>query len=101
MLDRIVLRNADDSGWQIFEGPLEVLTAQRAADVLPVMIEAERRVNEEDLFAAGFVSYEAASGFDPAHKTKPAGQIKDFIEYAQSEAVHDLIAAQFFVPVRL
>ena len=75
MLDRIVLRNADDSGWQIFEEPLEVLTAQHAADVLPVMIEAERRVNEEDLFAAGFVSYEAASGFDPAHKTKPAGQI--------------------------
>jgi len=75
MLDRIVLRNADDSGWQIFAEPLQVLTAQHAAEVLPVLIEAEKRVNEDNLFAAGFVSYEAASGFDPAHKTRPAGRI--------------------------
>jgi len=64
---KLVLRKAAD--WLIFEEPLEVLTARHAAEVLPVLIEAEKRVNEENLFAAGFVSYEAASGFDPAYVT--------------------------------
>jgi para-aminobenzoate synthetase/4-amino-4-deoxychorismate lyase len=34
-----------------------------------VLIEAETRARKDKLFAAGFVTYEAASGFDPACKT--------------------------------
>ncbi len=73
MLEKVVLRNADR--WLIFEEPLEVLTARHAAEVLPVLIEAEKRVNEGNLFAAGFVAYEASSGFDPAFITQRANQM--------------------------
>ena len=32
-------------------------------------------------------------------KTEPSGLIKEFIEFAQSEKVHDLVRKQYFVPV--
>lgn len=73
MFEKVVLRNA--SGWLIFEEPVEVLTARHPADVLPVLVEAERRVNEDKLFAAGFVAYEAAPGFDPAFEIHCASQL--------------------------
>jgi len=50
MLGKIVLRNADDSGWLIFEEPAEVLIAREPAEVLPVLIEAETKANEDKLF---------------------------------------------------
>ena len=70
MLERLVVRNAGDSGWLVFTRPIDVLLARNSAQVLDVLIEAERRVNQENLFAAGFLSYEAASGFDPAYVTR-------------------------------
>ena len=75
MLRRVVLRDADESAWLVFEEPAAVLNAWHPEDVLPVLIEAERKVNESKMFSAGFVSYEAASGFDPAYKTHDAGQL--------------------------
>ena len=69
MLERFVARNTVNSGWLIFTNPKEVLLARTPAEVLDVLIEVERRVNQESLFAAGFLSYEAASGFDPAYVT--------------------------------
>ena len=69
MLERIVVRNTVNSGWLDFTNPKEVLLARSPAKVLDVLIEVERRVNQENLFAAGFVSYEAAPGFDPAYAT--------------------------------
>ena len=69
MLKRIVLRETATSQWLIFSKPLRVLLARRSADVLPVLVEAERRVREENLYAAGFVSFEAASGFEPSFVT--------------------------------
>ena len=75
MLEKIVLRNAEKSAWLIFEEPAEVLIARTPAEVLPVLIEAETKVNAENLYAAGFVAYEAASGFDPAYKTHRASRL--------------------------
>jgi para-aminobenzoate synthetase/4-amino-4-deoxychorismate lyase len=70
VLDKVVLRNADS--WLNFEQPLTVLIARHPSEVLPVLIEAETRVNEDNLHAAGFVAYEAASGFDSAFTTNRA-----------------------------
>lgn len=69
MPEKLVIRDSVGSGWLVFSRPLDVLVAEDPADVLATLVEAERRVNDESLFAAGFVSYEAASGFDPAFKT--------------------------------
>jgi para-aminobenzoate synthetase / 4-amino-4-deoxychorismate lyase len=69
MLETFVVRNAANSKWLDFTNPRDVLLARTPAEVLDVLIEVERRVDQESLFAAGFLSYEAASGFDPAYVT--------------------------------
>lgn len=75
MLNKIVLRDNENSAWLVFEKPLEVFTASHAAEVRPVLLEAERGVNGDGLFAAGFIGYEAASGLDPALQTRSGGDI--------------------------
>lgn len=69
MIERLVLHDALNDEWLVFAEPVDLMQARDPGDVLPVLIEVERRVNQEDLYAAGFVSYEAASGFDPAYVT--------------------------------
>ncbi len=73
MLRRIVLR--DREGFLEYREPLEILVAQTASEVLPVLEQAERRVQDEGLHAAGYVSYEAAPAFDPAFVTRPRGRL--------------------------
>lgn len=66
MLGRIVLRDAAAAQWLCFRAPLEVLAARSPGDVPAVIAEAERRVREHDVYAAGFVTYEASKAFDEA-----------------------------------
>ena len=69
MLNTVVLRVPDAREWLVFTEPVEILTAAHPAAVPAVLREVEQRVLREGLFAAGFIGYEAASGFDPAFKT--------------------------------
>jgi para-aminobenzoate synthetase/4-amino-4-deoxychorismate lyase len=58
----------------LFADPLDVIVARHVDEVLPVM----RRVDaalDAGCYAAGFVSYEAAPGFDPALVTRPASRV--------------------------
>lgn len=75
MLRQIVLRDATAGGWLIFTEPLEVIVARTPSDVCGALASAERRVREEQLFAAGFVCYEAAAGIDHAYVTRPGGDL--------------------------
>ena len=52
--------------WLAFENPLRILSTSTLSEVLPLLHEIETAVNEQKLYAAGFVSYEAAPAFDPA-----------------------------------
>ena len=63
---KVVLKHA--GRWLHFSRPVTVLRAERMEEVLPMLREAE----ESGLFAAGFVSYEAAPAFDSALKTHPS-----------------------------
>jgi para-aminobenzoate synthetase/4-amino-4-deoxychorismate lyase len=58
----------------LFADPLDVIVARQVDDVLPAM----RRVDaalDAGCYAAGFVSYEAAPGFDAALVTRPASRV--------------------------
>ena len=66
MSTRILLHEPEAGTWLDFRQPIDVLVAARPADVMPVLAEAERRVESEGLWAAGFVSFAAASGMDPS-----------------------------------
>lgn len=66
VLKRALLHDPDARAWLEFRQPVDVLVAARPADVVPVLVEAERRVESDGLWAAGFVSFAAASGLDPS-----------------------------------
>ena len=56
--------------WLHFVWPNQIIAAHTLGDVLPALREVERLVEVNDWYAAGFLSYEAASAFDPALRTK-------------------------------
>ncbi|MCM3879198.1 MAG: hypothetical protein ND807_03730, partial [Vicinamibacterales bacterium] len=66
-----VVRDAGAGTWRLFENPREVLVAQRVDEVMPALRRVEAACRDRGLHAAGFISYEAASGFDTALQTKP------------------------------
>lgn len=74
--DTTVLLQDQQSGhsrWLSFRRPLEIITADTPDKVMQCLEQIEARV-ESGLYAAGFISYEAASGFDSALKTHaPSG----------------------------
>lgn len=70
MLRKVVLRDDTDGRWLCFSGPQAVLVATSIPEVMARLEEAERCVREQRLFAAGFITYEAAPAFDPALVTR-------------------------------
>jgi hypothetical protein len=68
---RALLRDAESGRWLRYDDPVDVLTAATPDDVPEILEEAERRAGRERLHAVGFVTYEAAPGFDAALTTGP------------------------------
>ena len=74
---RVVLKNslADGSArWLDFAEPVEVVSASLHAEVLPALRRVEQAV-QTGLYAAGFVTYEAAPAFDSALRVNPQGSL--------------------------
>ncbi|HVF25680.1 MAG TPA: aminodeoxychorismate synthase component I [Anaerolineales bacterium] len=63
--------------WLHFTEPKQIIVAKTLKDVLPASREMERLVNVNEWYAAGFLSYEAASAFDMALHTKAVMQTED------------------------
>jgi para-aminobenzoate synthetase/4-amino-4-deoxychorismate lyase len=64
-----VMRDARSGRWLSFRAPRAVITAHREAEVLPALAAVEQAVQRQGLWAAGFLSYEAAPALDPALQT--------------------------------
>ncbi|MBP6715461.1 MAG: aminodeoxychorismate synthase component I [Acidobacteria bacterium] len=62
----MILRDAASGRWRRFANPVEVVDVRDCADVVPALRRIEARVNNDQLHAAGFVSYDAAPAFDAA-----------------------------------
>ena len=67
----VILHDAIAQQWLLFQTPLHVIEADRLDQVLPALRQVENQVNEHRQYAAGFISYEAASAFEPAIRTHP------------------------------
>ncbi len=74
-IQRALLFDGAQGSWMVYADPVEVLSTTNPAQVLQVMAQVEQRVEAENLTAVGFVTYEAASGFDPALDTHPAAEL--------------------------
>ena len=68
-----VLYDSQTGTWLRFSNPCEEVEIHAPDKVLSSLDYIERRVEKEGLFAAGFVSYEAASAFDDALQTHKSG----------------------------
>ena len=64
MLSKIVLRDPDEGCWYVYEQPVQVVTTTCLGEVEATLQAVEDLVETQGWFAAGFVSYEAAAGFD-------------------------------------
>jgi para-aminobenzoate synthetase/4-amino-4-deoxychorismate lyase len=71
----VLLQDCSGARWLRFENPLRVFQTTEIDEVLPLIKEVEQQVNERNLYAAGFISYEAAPAFDRALVVKNAGLI--------------------------
>ena len=60
-----LLHHNDTGQWLSFREPVSVLATRDPQRVISLMSEVETRVESEKLTAVGFVTYEAARGFDP------------------------------------
>ena len=66
--NEVLLR--DSTEWLYFTEPYRLFIAETLDDVLPALGEIERLVQANHWYAAGFLSYEAASAFDSALQSR-------------------------------
>ena len=62
---------SDTPRWLLFQGPTDVITANRPAGVTDCLRQVEIE-SARGLYAAGFVTYEASPAMDPAFEVRPA-----------------------------
>ncbi len=68
-----ILYDARLQKWLEFLDPVQIHSTVNVEEITSLLHTVERRVKEEKLYAAGFLSYEAAPAFDPAFQTYPPG----------------------------
>jgi para-aminobenzoate synthetase/4-amino-4-deoxychorismate lyase len=73
MRDFVFLHDAVDNRWLSFTNPVEVVSAAHPGDIQPALARVERLVQQQGLWAAGFLAYESAPAFDPAMQTHTGG----------------------------
>lgn len=70
MFPMVILYHSANRCWLAFENPREVITTRRIDEIVPALSRIQAQVDREGLWAAGFLSYEAAAAFDhnlPTH----------------------------------
>lgn len=72
---RILVENKYKGVWYEYRNAKNIITARSLAEVLPALQTVQTAVEKDGLFAAGFITYEAAPAFDPAYKTLPQGSL--------------------------
>ncbi len=71
----VLLHDARARRWLAFDSPVEVLEARTPAEVAAHVRRVEEATARGELYAAGFLTYEAAPAFDPALPVRPAGPL--------------------------
>ncbi|MFC1976003.1 chorismate-binding protein [Chloroflexota bacterium] len=66
MTNQVVIHDAATEQWLHFQSPRKVIEAMCIEEVMPQLRLVEQMVQQHGLYAAGFISYEAAPAFDTA-----------------------------------
>ncbi len=62
---KIYLYNNNENNWFIFDDPVEIISSIDSDSIINQLCHIEKKVNSENLWAAGFLCYEASPAFDP------------------------------------
>lgn len=73
MTHQVVLQDAANQQWLSFCEPRQFVEIHRIEEVVPGLRLVESLVERHKLYAAGFISYEAAPAFDPALRARVPG----------------------------
>ncbi|MBA7577749.1 hypothetical protein ES708_19604 [subsurface metagenome] len=86
---RLVLRDETRGKWLEFTSPCRIMATRRIEEVLSLVRQIEEGVRRDGLYAAGFISYEAAPAFDPS---LPARIDEEFplLWFGLFERVHEI-----------
>ncbi len=68
----VILHDPSREAWLSFLDPLDLIEIHSLDDIPPALQAIRHAVDEQGLFAAGFLSYEAAPAFDPALQVRTA-----------------------------
>ncbi len=68
-MTQAIIHDADRQQWLLFREPEQIIRADRLDQVVPNLCRLTQEIQENNLYAAGFISYEAAPAFDPALRT--------------------------------
>jgi para-aminobenzoate synthetase / 4-amino-4-deoxychorismate lyase len=74
MTHSALIQDTHAGGWWEFLDPLAIVRAEYLEEVLPALQEVERRVEQEGLWAVGYVAYEAGPAFDPGIAARAKGE---------------------------
>ncbi len=69
----VILHDAAAGRWLNFSNPRQIYQAGRMEEVLPLMEEIQKKIDNTRLYAAGFVSYDASPAFDASLSVHPSG----------------------------
>ena len=67
----VILHDPLAGGWRRFAHPIEIIRARTVSEVQPALHDLEEQVRARQLYAAGFIAYEAAPAFDAALRVRP------------------------------
>lgn len=66
--NNVVMLQKADSSWLVFEKPVDIVQTDKTGKIRTCLARIDEAVGK-GLFAAGFIAYEAAAGFDKALRT--------------------------------
>ena len=86
----VILHDAARQTWLRFTHPVEICQARQVEQVLPALQKVSSLVESKRLYAAGFLSYEAAPAFDTALQTHSPDHLPLlwFGLYEEPEVIH-------------
>lgn len=70
---RAILREPTSATWLEFTAPCRIVTTRRIDEVLACVRQVTTAVEKENLYAVGFITYEAAPAFDDSLPSKHTG----------------------------
>lgn len=93
-IPRVILRDEESGKWLEFTSPCRVITTYQIDEVLPLIQQIEEAVSLEGVYAAGFISYEAAPAFDASLSVRDDGEYP-LLWFGLFEKIEEIILPPF------